>query len=163
MNVSCFVPFLRSSATESGDFSMRNARGLIGALLCWVASSTPVLAEPLKVTVDTAALSGLSATLAFDLIDGGSPGNTVVLSSFTTDGTLGGSSTSGGASGSFPDPVTLPDTSFFSEYLQSITLGTSFSFLFETTGGAADPGSFPDAFSLFILDAAATTSLVDTS
>ena len=142
---------------------MRKALDLIGALLCLVAWATAVLAEPIKVTVGITALSGMSATLAFDLIDGGSPGSTVVLSSFTTDGTLGGSSTSGGASGSFPGSVTLPDTAFFSEYLQSITLGTSFSFVFDTTGGAADPGSFPDAFSLFILDAVATASLVATS
>ena len=142
---------------------MRKSRALIGALLCSVTWAIPVLAEPIRVTIDTGALSGTGATVAFDLIDGGSPANTVDLSSFTTDGALGGSSTSGGASGSFPGLVTLPDTSFFSEYLQSITLGTFLSFVFDTTNDAADPGSFPDAFSLFILDAAATASLVDTS
>ena len=82
------------------------ALDLTGALLCLVAWSTTVLAEPIKVTVGTTTLSGMSATLAFDVIDGGSPSSTVVLSSFTTDGTLGGSSTSGGASS--PPPVTAP-------------------------------------------------------
>jgi hypothetical protein len=142
---------------------MHKSSGLVGTLLCLALCSNAVVAEPIRVTVDTTVLSGTGATLAFDFIDGGAPINTVTLSSFATDGTLGGSSTSGGASGSFPGPVTLPDTGFFSEYLQGLTLGTSFTFVFDTTGGAADPGSFPDAFSLFILDAAAAASLVVTS
>ena len=132
-------------------------------LFAMLALATVAGAAPIKVTVNTAAFAGTSATLAFDLIDGGPPSNSVSITAFTTDGTLGSSQASGDVTGSLPGPVTLGDGSFFSEYLQSITLGTSFSFIFDTTGNAAEPGSLPDAFSLFVLDAVTGTSLLATS
>jgi hypothetical protein len=141
----------------------------IGFLLARVAivavflSATPAYATPILVTVDTSALSGIVADLAFDLIDGGPPGNTVTISGFTTNGTLGASSSTGVVTGTFPGAVTLADTSFFSEYLQQVTLGNSFSFVFDTTGNAPGPTSFPDGFSFFILDHTTGLSLVTTS
>lgn len=87
---------------------------------------------------------------------------------FSSDGTLGPASiTHDFATVPAPDltaPVTFDDSGvFFNEYLQGITLGNSLSFRFDTTGNPADPGSLPDAFSFFILDDTATTSLISTS
>ncbi|MEP7162459.1 MAG: PEP-CTERM sorting domain-containing protein, partial [Candidatus Moraniibacteriota bacterium] len=58
---------------------------------------------------------------------------------------------------------TLSDTSFFNEYLQNLTLGDSLTFTFDTTGNPADPLSFPDAFSLFLLDPTTGLPLFSTS
>ena len=106
----------------------------------------------ITISVDTSAISGTSAQLAFDFIDGGTPSNTITVSSFTTDGTLGSPTLTGGASGLLPGTVTLTDSSFFSEYLTNITLGTQFSFTFGATSNGPDATSLPDAFSLFLLD-----------
>ena len=92
------------------------------AVLAGFLSATPAYASLILVTVDTSALAGTQADLAFDLIDGGPPPNTVTLSEFTTGGTLGASSSTGDVTGAFPGVVTLADTSFFSEYLQNETL-----------------------------------------
>jgi hypothetical protein len=123
----------------------------------------PAYASPILVTVDTSALAGTQADLAFDLIDGGPPPNTVTLSGFTTDGTLGASSSTGDVTGAFPGTVTLADTSFFNEYLQNETLGTTFQFILDSTNLPADLTSFPDGFALFLLDHATGLSLVTTS
>jgi hypothetical protein len=126
----------------------------------------PAYASPVLVTVNTAALSGTAANIAFDLIAGPTPGNTVTntvtLSSFATDGTLAASSppSSGTVSGAFQTPpgtVTLDDTTtFFNEYVQGVTLGTKFSFVFDTTGNAPTDSATPDGFSLFLLDSTLT-------
>jgi hypothetical protein len=120
-------------------------------------------AVPYQVTIDTTALSGAAAQLAFDFVDGGSPANTVVISGFTTDGTLGLSSTVGGVVGTLPGSLSLTDTAFFNEYLTDITLGTSISFVFTPTQNAPDPGSLPDAFSMFLLDPTTGLSLFGTT
>ncbi len=113
---------------------------------------TTSYAAPTHVTVDTSALSGTTGSLAFDFLDGGTPANTVTLSDFTSDGTLGTSTPTGDVSGALPGTVTLGDSEFFNEYLQGFTFGGSLSFTFDTTGSPADPTSFPDAFSFFLLD-----------
>lgn len=123
----------------------------------------PAYANPLLVTVDTSVLAGSNADIAFDLIDGGSPANTVTLSDFTTDGTTGASSSTGDSSGAFPGVVTLGDTSFFNEYLQSTILGTAFSFRLDSSNLAPDALSFPDSFALFLLDPTTGLPLVTTS
>ena len=104
------------------------------------------------VDVNTSPLSGASAQLGFDFIDGGSPSNTITLSDFSTDGTLGGVFPTGGVSGTLPGTVTLTDSFFFNEYLTNITLGNSFSFILDATTSGPDLGSLPDAFSLFLLN-----------
>lgn len=121
-------------------------------MLVVLALANPVSATPFLVTVDTSLLAGIDVDMAFDLVDGGTPANTVTLSNFATDGTVGGSSSTGAVSGSFPGVVTIGDTSFFNEYLQNVTLGTTFSFILSSTNQAEDAGSFPDGFSLFVLD-----------
>lgn len=142
----------------------RSLRWLGSCVFLVTVFSAPVAhASPIQITVNTSSLAGTSAALAFDLIDGGLPANAVTISGFTTDGTLGISSTTGDVTGSFPGSVILSDTSFFNEYLQSITLGDSLSFIFDTTGSTADPASFPDAFSPFLLDPLTGLSLVTTS
>jgi hypothetical protein len=103
-----------------------------------------------SVAVNTSPISGTSAQLAFDFIDGGPPSNTIRVSNFSTDGTLGSNSPTGGVTGTLPGTVTLTDSSFFNEYLTNITLGTSFSFLLDATTNG--PTVLPDAFSLFLLD-----------
>lgn len=111
-------------------------------------------ALPDSIDVNTSALSGISAQLAFDFIDGGPPAsdNTITVSNFITDGTLGLVSPTGGVSGTFPGIVTLSDPTFFNEYLTNITLGTSFSFQVDATTNGPSLGSLADAFSLTILD-----------
>jgi hypothetical protein len=122
-----------------------------------------ISAAPIKVTVATTGLVGTDVALAFDLIDGGPPPNDVMISSFATDGTLGSSQSTGSVTGALPGTVTLHDSGFFTEYLQFMTLGNELSFIFDTTGNTPAGGSLPDAFSLFLLDAATLLPLVTTS
>lgn len=136
------------------------------ALLAALLVSGQASAAPIQITVDTTSLAGVSAQLAFDLIDGGPPANSVMISDFASDGLLDTASSTDDVTGDFSTPpgiVALSDTSFFSEYLQGITLGTSLTFIFDTSGNPADPGSAPDGFSFFILNASGTASLVSTS
>jgi|SRR5208282_2621089 len=118
-----------------------------------------------SVTVDTSGLLGTSADLAFDLINGGSASNTLTISDFSTDGTLGGISPTGEVSGTLPGIVTLMDSpsSFFNEYLTGITLGTTFSFEFDATENGPGPSGVPDAFSMFLLDPSTGLPLSTTS
>ena len=133
------------------------------ALIAAFLGATPVLASSILVTVDTSALAGTTTDLAFDLVDGGSPANTVTVSKFTTDGVLGVSSSKGSVTGTFPGSVTLSDASFFSEYLQTETLGKSLSFVIDTTGLAPAGASLPDGFSFFFLDHTSGKPLFTTS
>jgi len=114
-----------------------------------------------EVTVDTSSLAGVDGQLAFDLIDGdGATNNSVLISDFVTDGTLGSASVLGGVSGSLPGSVTISDTDFFNELLQGINLGDLISFTLDVTTNFA--GGVPDSFSFFILDSTALISLVTT-
>jgi hypothetical protein len=119
-------------------------------------------ATTFNVVINSAGFSGSSATLAFDFIDGGPPSNTVTLSALTSNGTQGATSTSGSVSGN--GPWTFSDASFFNELLVSFgPLGTSMSFSFTPSDNAPAGGSFPDAFSFFVLDSSATLPLVTTN
>ena len=119
-------------------------------------------AAPITITVDTSVLSGISAQLAFDLIDGGQPANSVSISEFLTDGALGSALSTGGVVGDIPGTVTLSDNSFFNEYLKNITLGNSLTFTFSATGNGPLGDSFPDGFGIFLLDPDTGLSLVAT-
>lgn len=80
--------------------------------------SPPVTAGTLNVTVETGALSGVAAQLAFDLVDGdGAANNAVTITAFASDGALGSATPLGGVTGSLPGPVTIDDTGFFNERL----------------------------------------------
>jgi hypothetical protein len=118
-----------------------------------------------SVVVDTSGLSGTSAQLAFDFIDGGPPSNdnTVTLSNFLTDGTLGAVSPSGGVAGTLPGTVTLTDPTFFNEYLADITVGTDFSFQLDASINGPGLGSSPDAFSITVLDPTTGLPLFNTT
>jgi hypothetical protein len=125
-----------------------------------------VCATPIQVTVDTSSLAGTVANLAFDLIDGGPPPNSVTVFDFASDGTLGTTIVlTGDVTGALPGLVTIGDTTGFNEYLQDIALGTFLTFRFDTTGNPADigAGSSADAFSFFLLDPQTGLSLVPTS
>jgi len=118
---------------------------LIGSL------ASPAFADVVDITVDTSALNGTAAQLAFDFVAGGPPENSITITGFSTDGTLGSQSSTGSVTGTLPGDVTLSDTSFFNELLANITLGNSFSFQVDSTN-LAPTGAFPDEFSLFVLD-----------
>lgn len=128
------------------------ARVLFGALgLCLAAQ---VHAGIWQVQINTAALSGTASTLAFDLIDGGLAANTVMVSGLSVSaGTIDSESSVGDVVGSLlgGGTVTLGDAQFFNEHLATVTLGSSFSFTFNASSHPADPGSFPDSFSFFML------------
>lgn len=116
------------------------------------------------VTINTSSLSGDASTLAFDFIAGGAFSNTVTLSDFSTNGTLGASGTnSGSVTGALPGTVTLSDASFFNEFLQRMTLGSTISFQLDATTKGPTAGALPDTFSFFILNPAASSSLLTTT
>jgi hypothetical protein len=133
------------------------------ALVATLLAAMPVSASSILVTVDTSALAGTQADLAFDLVDGGPPSNAVTITTFATDGTLGAASTKGNVTGALPGSVTLADTAFLSEYRQAATLGKSLSFVINATGKPPNAASFPDGFSFFLLDHATGLPLVTTS
>ena len=116
-------------------------------------ASTTFAVSIFDVAINTTALSGTAAHLAFDLIDGDFvANNTATISNFTTDGTLGTATTVGGpVTGTLPGIVTIGDSDFFNELLQPITLGNTIAFTLTLTQNFA--GGIPDQFSLFLLDA----------
>jgi hypothetical protein len=115
------------------------------------------------VSIDTSSLNATPAQLAFDFVDGGSPANTVLLSAFSTDASLGTATPTGAVTGNLPGTLSFADNTFFTEYLQNLTLGSQISFRIDDSGGAADAGSFPDGFAVFLLDPATSLPLVTTS
>jgi hypothetical protein len=120
-------------------------------------------ASPVQVSIDTSALAGTSATLAFDFVEGGPPSNSVTITGFSSDGTLGSATLTGDVTGTLPGTVTLGDAQFFNELLQDIVLGSTIAFTFDATGNPPDDGSLPDAFSFFILDPKTLMSLIETT
>jgi len=154
-------------ARESSFAVFRGALTVLTVSLIIALGGAPALATSYTIDVNTTSLSGTSADLAFDfLYGGGTLFNTITLSGFTTDGTLGTDGpNSGNVTGTLPGPVTLSTTggSFFNEYLTGLILGTDFSFQLDATANGPDTSSLPDAFSLFILDSTASYSLVSTN
>jgi PEP-CTERM motif len=132
---------------------------VVGALIC--TSAAP--AATYDVSVDTSSLGASSFSLAFDFIDGGTPSNNVSVSAFSSDGTLGAASPSGGVAGSLPAGFTLTDAAFFNEYLQVVSSVSHLAFTFDATSNAPDAGSVPDTFSFFLLDNQSGLPLFDTT
>ena len=126
--------------------------------------TTLTLASDYDITINTASLNGTDASLAFDLVSGGSFGNSATISDFVTNGipTVNGPN-SGAVFGALPGTVTLSDSSFFNEYLEGITLGSTVSFQLDVTSHAPTGGALPDTFSLFVLDSSAASSLLTTT
>jgi hypothetical protein len=121
------------------------------------------MAVPYHVSVDTSALGISSFLVAFDLIDGGPPSNSVSVAGFTTDGTLGVATPTGGVTGGLPGGFTLADTSFFNEYLQVVQSANALTFDFEPSTNVSAPGSAPDTFSFFLLDSQSGLPLFGTT
>ncbi|MBK1717698.1 hypothetical protein [Thiocystis violacea] len=115
---------------------------------------TPVVgyATLLDVSIDTTAYNGTSGFLAFDFLDGDElANNSVTVSDFYTDGTLGSAAPSGSVSGSVfsPDALTLSDAEFYNSLSQQIRFGTWISFTLDLTQqGLGSP--VPDSL-LFLL------------
>ncbi len=121
-------------------------------------------AATFNVTINTAALRSADAALAFDLIDGDSPPNSVTVYDFATDGILSPvPALAGAASGTLAGVVALNDSAFFNEFRNQISLGTNISFTVATTDNSLVGGSLPDAFSFFILDHNTGLPLFDTT
>jgi hypothetical protein len=117
----------------------------------------------IDVTLDTTSLSGATAVLAFDFIDGGPPDNSVMLSALTSDATQASTSSSGSVMGTGPWTFSDAGGSFLNELLVTFNpMGTALSFSFTTTDQSPAPGSVPDAFSMFVLDSTGTSPLVTT-
>src|SRR5207247_600245 len=113
------------------------------------------LTARVDVTLDTAALAGDEGQLAFDLIDGDfAIDNSVIISSFTTDGILGTASSTGSVRGDLPGRTTISDEEFFNELLQPITFGESIVATLHVTTNFA--GGVPDGLSFFILTSEGT-------
>jgi len=149
------------------DFRFRALSTGVFALCFMFLLLTPpsAVADSVTISVNTSAVTGVSASLAFDLINGGSASNTVTISDFSTDGTLGAVSPTGEVTGTLPGTVTLMDSpaSFFNEYLTGMTLGASISFVLDATTNGPDPVSVPDALSVFLLDPITGLPLFPTS
>jgi hypothetical protein len=116
---------------------------------------TPLVSHAtlLEVSIDTTAYDGTDGVLAFDFLDGdGLVNNSVTVSNFYTNGTLGGATPTGSVSGSLvpPDSLILDDTDFYNSFSQDIRFGTAVHF----TLGLSEQGSgsaTPDSFALFLL------------
>ena len=108
-------------------------------------------AAPINIIVNTSTLAGQTVDLAFDLTT--STANTATINPFVSDITQFGAITpSGDVSGTLPNAVTLGGTPNFHEYLQTVTLGSSLVFTFNTTSLPVDLQHFgPDDFAFFIL------------
>src|ERR1700730_5269138 len=96
--------------------NLRGLRSTLGLLAIVVLISSRAHALPIQITIDTSSLAGMNAALAFDLINGGPPANSMTISGFASNGTLGAGSSTGGVTGAFPGTVTIMDTAFFNEY-----------------------------------------------
>ena len=111
------------------------------------------------VTVNTTALQGNASApfqIDFLLTDGSGTNdgnNTATVTGFAFGGGApsGTATTSGGVTGDLASTVTLVDNSFFNNFQQSFTAGSTLSFNVDLTT-LLDAGSTPDAFSFYILD-----------
>jgi hypothetical protein len=138
--------------TVGAHAGVRAARRLPWAILAAALAQSASADTLYQVTVDTTSLAGTAATLAFDFTDGGPPSNQITISNLASDGTLGGSATTGSVSGSSPGSFTLHDTVFFSELVQGVTLGKQLTFELDATTNGPSAGSLSDTLSFFILD-----------
>jgi hypothetical protein len=107
----------------------------------------------LEATIDTSSLIGTNAQIASDFIAGdGSSLNTVTISHFSTDATLGTATATGSATGDMRGTVSLQSASFFNEVVQPVTLGNRIRFNLNLTENFSAGTTTPDALSVFLLD-----------
>lgn len=127
------------------------------ALVSFAAALTAVSARAdggtVTVTVNTSSLSG-TQTIIFGITDGdGVADNNVALSAFNFGGgnaegsaTLSGS----GISGDLSSVIAMDDSGFSAVFEQQFNVGSSLSFVLDTTNNFA--GGTPDAFAMFLCD-----------
>jgi hypothetical protein len=124
---------------------------MLPVLLLFVAGSGQ--AATIDITIDTSAFNGQTGQLAFDLIDGGPPSNSITLSQLAiSGGTLGTPIFTGGASALGSATFLLIDSSFFNEVLIPLTIGTQIGFRINSTDLGPTSSSIPDSFTTFLLD-----------
>ena len=120
---------------------------LMSCLLCPVSQ-----ADSFLVTITTTPIQGLAGSMVFDFM-AGAPVlyNTTTVSGFTSDASLESFTTTGAVSGTLvPGPLTLSDTAFLSEMDQSVTFGSTVTFVLTLTTNFQ--GGIPDEFSFFLAD-----------
>jgi hypothetical protein len=133
-------------------------RTLVCAAVLLVATSAQAQIA-YRFTVDTTPLIGHSAApfyLDFQLTDGsglGDGNNTAWLSNFNFYGgaPTGTAAGAGSFTGNLFSTLSLRDRSFFNEFYQAFTPGTSLQFDLNLTA-RVDSGLFPDTFAFAILD-----------
>jgi len=122
-------------------------------MLAALCLASPVYAAPIAIIVNTTSLMGTAVDLAFDLT--ASTANTVKITDFSSDGILDESSilTDGDVTGTLPGSIVLTGPGFLPiQYSETILLGDSLTFTFETSALQVDLQSFaPDNFTFFIL------------
>ncbi|MBN8986941.1 MAG: NF038129 family PEP-CTERM protein [Rhizobiales bacterium] len=127
--------------------------GVAAVLLAFAAvtATVPAKATTYTATIDTSGLFGSTVQFAWDLIGNGAQSNTVVISNFQTDGTIGPATNTGNVTGSMPGNVALSDAgSFFNEHLINLTLGNFLKFSFTPTNNFT--GVQPTGFSGLFVD-----------
>jgi hypothetical protein len=140
---------------ELGRTIVRASISTLTAVAAFLCAAFPLdsQAATVNITIDTSTLAGDSGQLAFDLIDGGPPDNSVVISQLSmSGGSLGLASFTGAASETGPASFLLNDTSFFNEVLIPLTIGTQITFKFDDTDLGPVGSSIPDSLTVFLLD-----------
>jgi hypothetical protein len=122
-------------------------------------------ANATSINISTTSLIGQTGEVAFDFIGGGAPNNSFTLTNFDfgTGSSVASTTQTGGVSGNISSNIFFNDSSFFNELLVNLTFGNNITFdITNATNLAPDSSSFPDAFSVFLLDSAGQ-SLLSTS
>jgi hypothetical protein len=124
--------------------------------LVWIGGiQAAVASAAFDVTMDTSALSGASALIAFDFIDGDTLiDNIITISGFASDGAYDPATAIpfGDVTGALSTSVVLSDSQAFNELAQPITLGNTLSFMLNLTNQFSGIG-LPDRLTVFLLDA----------
>jgi len=128
-------------------------------MIAWMILSSPVRADPIKVTINTSSLNGTSGKVGFDYTVNAPPaGQHVEILNFATDATSNGlPETQGGlvegtlilppfTTGAFTE---IGSGAFFNELLVNLTFAKTITFGLEVPEYA--PTGVPDQFSLFLL------------
>jgi hypothetical protein len=145
---------------------------MIRTILICVLAAASLRADSLYYTVlDTSGLAGDNGYLVFDFISGGGPANALSISDFTTDGTVGASSTTGTVVPIANPPYVIPTelfiddpvSSVFNEYQVAFTFDSTIAFFLDGSENAPGPGNSPDELSIFFLASDDATSLITTS
>jgi len=143
------------------EIQWRSLRLCIGGLAMLLACQQSI-ATPIDVTIDTSALSGLSGTLVFDLIDSSTASSSLTINNFSGDFVPGSPSLTGDASGTIAAGFSLTDSQFFNEVAVPVQFGNTTGFSLDFSFGTPEPLEFPDEFSVFLLTSDMSASLFGT-